>query len=268
MNRTTLLLIILLALACVSLSGAAAETVSAGYSSGPGTPNDPPPKEADAYIANAQAAVEVRDWPVVLTITTRGLAWYPNDADLLCLQGYSYRKMGQYQKSVDVISKGILLDPEPVRYANRGYGYLALKNRSAALADAESGISADSGYTANHGIKALALLGMGKNTDALAAIETAVNQSPDNAHYWHVKGRILAASGDCAGAAAALEKSMDIDPDYSLPWPGFSSASEDLAVLDTTCTPASGLPSPTKSPLGWSAAAVSLGAVIALGMRK
>ena len=263
MKRTACILLLLLL--CLPTAGAAPD---AGLLSAAGDTQGPPPKEVDAYIASAQAAVAIRNWPDVLTITTRGLAWYPDNADLLCMQGYSYRKMGHYQKSVAAISKGILADSKPVRYANRGYGYLALKNYSAALADAEAGIAADSGYTTNHGIKALALLGMGKNADALAAIETAINQSPDNAHYRHVQGRILASSGDCAGAAAALEKSVDIDPDYSLPWPGFKSASEDLAVLDTTCTPASGLPSPTKSALGWSAAAVALGAVIALGMRK
>ena len=37
----------------------------------------------------------------------------PDNADLLCIQGYSDRKMGQDAKSVDIVSKGILLDPKP-----------------------------------------------------------------------------------------------------------------------------------------------------------
>ncbi|HII97871.1 MAG TPA: tetratricopeptide repeat protein [Methanoregula sp.] len=259
------MLLLLLLLLCLPAAGAAPE---AGLLSAAGDTQGPPPREATAYISDAEAAVAIRNWPDVLTITTRGLAWYPDNADLLCMQGYSYRKMGHYQKSVDAISKGILADPKPVRYANRGYGYLALKNYSAALADAESGIAADSGYTTNHGVKALALQGMGRNTEALAAIDTALLQSPDSAHYWHVKGRILAAGGDCPGAAVAFEKSQTLDPDYSLPYPGFGSARENLDALDTTCRPATGLPSPTKSALGWSAAALSLGAVIAFGMRK
>ena len=254
-----------LLLLCLPAAGAAPE---AGLLSAAGDTQGTPPREATAYISDAEAAVAIRNWPDVLTITTRGLAWYPDNADLLCLQGYSYRKMGYYQKSVDAISKGILADSKPVWYANRGYGYLALKNYSAALADAESGIAVDSGYTTNHGVKALALLGMGRDDEALAAIDTAIGMDSQSAHLWQVKGIILAARGDCAGARAALEESLALDPDYSLPWPGFKSASEDLAVLDSTCTPASGLPSPTKSALGWSAAAVALGAVIALGMRK
>ena len=66
------------------------------------------------------------------------------------------------------VSQGILLDPKPVRYANRGYGYLALGNNTAALADAETGISLNAHYTTTYGVKALALQGMGRNPEALA----------------------------------------------------------------------------------------------------
>jgi tetratricopeptide (TPR) repeat protein len=261
-----LFLLFLLLLICLQAAGAdpkAALLTAAGDTQGP------PPEEARAYIASAQTAGAIRNWPDALSITTRGLAWYPDNADLLCLQGYSYRKMGQYQKSVDAISNGILIDPRAVRYANRGYGYLALKNYSAALADAESGIAADSGYTTNHGIKALALLGMGRNADARDAIDAALAQSPDSAHYWHIHGLVLAESGDCAGARAALQKSLDLDPDYSLPWPGFASAQQSLEVLDSTCASVPSSDPATATPTAaWIAVAGSAGAAIAIRMRK
>lgn len=258
-------IILLSVLLCLAIPATVAAPV-ASISSLAADTQGPPPQDASVYVTDAQAAVAERNWTSALLLTTRGIAWYPDNADLLCLQGYTYRKMGQYQKSVDTVSRVIPLDSGAVRYANRGYGYLALKNYSAALSDAEAGIAADAGYTANYGVKALALQGMGRSADALAAIESAINQSPDNAHYWHVKGRILAARTDCSGAAAALERSMNIDPEYSLPWPGFSSAGEDLDALNTACTPAS--PTPTKSPQGWITVAVALGAVIALGIKR
>jgi tetratricopeptide (TPR) repeat protein len=260
------LCILFLVLLCLVIPAAGAAP-AASISSVAADTEGPPPQDASAYISDAKAAVVERNWTSALLLTTRGIAWYPDNADLLCLQGYAYLKMGQYQKSVDVVSRGILLDPGAVRYANRGYGYLALKNYSAALSDAEAGIAADGNYTANYGVKALALQGMGQSPEALAVIETAINQSPDNAHYWQEKGRILAASGDCSGAAAAaFERSIELDPEYSLPWPGFGSAGEDLAALNAACTPAS--PTPTKSPSGWITVAVALGAVIALGIKR
>jgi len=83
-----------------------------------------------------------------------------------------------------------------------------------------------------------------------------------------VKGRILAAQGDCTGASVAFGKSIGFDSAYPVPWPGFGSASEDLAALNTTCTPAPAIPGPAKSPLGLSVIAAALSAAVVFGMRK
>jgi len=229
-----------------------------------------PPQDAAAFISQAQAAVADRNWTSSMLITTRGLAWYPENPDLLCVQGYTFRKIGQFQKSVDTVSRAIPLDPKAVRFANRGYGYLALGNYSAALADAQTGIGKDANYTANYAVEALALQGMGRNTEALAAIDQALAQDPNSAHYWYVKGRILASGGDCAGAKTAFEKSIAIDPDYNIPYPGFGTAQESLAALDASCGPgkAGASPAPTKAPLGWALVVAALGAVMVMGMRK
>ncbi|PKL58951.1 MAG: hypothetical protein CVV34_00385 [Methanomicrobiales archaeon HGW-Methanomicrobiales-5] len=266
------ILIILCILFCLTVPVGAVNSLTATLSVGTGTP-EMPPQNASVYISEAKAAVADRNWTSALLITTRGTTWYPDDADLLCLQGYSLRKMGQYEKSIDVVSKAILLDPQPVRYANRGYGYLALGNYSAALTDAETGISLNANYTTTYGVKALALDGMGKNPEALVAIDQALALDPENAHYWHVKGTILAASGNCADAKEVLERSLALDPDYALPYPGFISARENLVTLTSTCTPAAvpatAVPSPTKSPAGAGIAVGGLiGALFIAGMRK
>ncbi len=264
-------LLIIGALICLIIPAAAGDSLTATLSAGSGSPGTPP-QDASAYIGQAKAAVAERNWTGVLLITTRGLAYYPDNADLLCLQGYSYRKIGEYPQAIAAVSKGILLDPKSVRYANRGYGYLALGNYTAALADAETGIALNASYPTTYGVKALALQGMGRNTGALVATEQALALDPGSAHYWQVKGILLAAGGDCTGARDALEQSLAIDPGYTLPWPGFSSASESLAALNSTCTPATqfpSYPSPTKSPVSGTIAVISvIGVLIAIGMRK
>ena len=264
------LILILCMLVWCTLPAGAAETLTVGLSSGGGAP-DAPEENVSVYIHDVKAAVAEQNWTSALLLSTRGLAYYPEDADLLCLQAYTYRKMGQFTKSVDVVSKAIPLDPKPVRYANRGYGYLALHNYSAALNDAESGISLNTTYATNYGVKALALQGMGRNADAIAAIEQALFLEPENAHYWHVDGVILAAGGNCTGARYALERSLAIDPGYVLAYPGFTGARENLAALDTTCIAAAQVPAsptPAKSSAGAIAVFGVIGAIIALGMRK
>jgi tetratricopeptide (TPR) repeat protein len=265
-----------MAIALILIGGAGAQTVAATYSSGVGTLDDPP-RDATAFITDATAAEAVRDWPGVLTVTTRGLAWYPQNAELLCLQGYAFRKTGQYQKAVESVSMAIQLDPRPVRYANRGYAYLALRNYSAACADAEAGIAMNASFTTNYAVKALALLGRPSDRIAVwpeadSAADIALSQSPDSAHYWQVKGRSLAAQRACAAARTAYEKSIALDPAYALPWPGFGSAQEDLAALNTTCIPVtiaddSALTPAQPSP-GWAAAAILAMAIVLAAARR
>ena len=215
------------------MPAATGDVLTATFSAGPGTP-EAPPQSASVYISEAKAAVAERNWTNALLIATRGATWYPDNADLLCLQGYNFRKMGQYEKSVDIVSKDIRLYPKPVRYANRGYGYLALGNYPAALANAETGIAINPNYTPNYGVKALALQRMGRNTEALTAINTALVLDPENAHYWHVKSVLLVSFGNCADAREALERSIALDPDYNLPYPDFRSACENFAALNSS----------------------------------
>lgn len=248
------------------ITGAGAETVSVGIAAVGGGDPGTPPQDAGAFAADAQAAVAEGDWPDVLSITTRGLAYFPNDAELHCLQGYSFRKLGQYQKAVDAVSVAIPLDPRPVRYANRGYAYLALGNYSAALADADEGIRIDPAYASSYSVRALALHGMGRDSEALTAVGTAIDKEPGSAHALAVRGIILAAQGDCEGAAASFTASRALDPAYSLPWPGFPSAEQSLKTLDASCrqTPAT----PTQSPVGFIPVVAALGAAVVIGTRR
>lgn len=252
---------------CVPVTALIAEPLSSGITS-VNASLDNPPLAASVYIADSQAAVNERNWTYALLLTTRGLAFYPDDAELYCLQGYTLRKLGQYQKAVDTVSEGIRRDPRPVRYANRGYAYLALGNYSAALADAESGIALNASYPTAYGVKALALQAMGRNADAGAAISTALALDPESAHYWHVKGRILAAAGDCTGAQEAFETSLALDSGYDLPWPAFTGAGENLGALNRTCSATPPATHPAALPGVIPAAAMLAAAALVLSGRR
>ncbi|MHB8164037.1 MAG: hypothetical protein ACYDDV_06760, partial [Methanoregula sp.] len=97
MKKTLLLLCLLF---CLIIPVGAGNSLTAALSSGTGSP-ETPPQNASVYIREAQAAVAERNWTSALLLTTRGVTWYPDNADLLCLQGYSYRKMGQDGQSVE-----------------------------------------------------------------------------------------------------------------------------------------------------------------------
>ncbi|MFA6224679.1 MAG: hypothetical protein WC620_00505 [Methanoregula sp.] len=78
--------------------------------------------------------------------------------------------------------------------------------------------------------------------------------------------------GAGTGARESLEMSLGLDPDYVLPYPGFTSARENLATLNTTCiataTQASASPPPKKSSTGGIAVVICMVALLVVGTRK
>jgi tetratricopeptide (TPR) repeat protein len=196
--------------------------------------------DASVYLNESHAMVAKENWTGTLGVTNEAIGLYPANPAFRCINGYALRKLGRYQEAVDQVSHAIVFDREAVRYANRGYSYLAMGNNAAALDDAESGISRNATYPATYAVKALALNTMGRNAEALTAIDKAIALEPGSAHFWHVKGRILTAAGDCRDARESFEQSLALDPDYDQPWPGFASARVDLAILGSTCRPSAG----------------------------
>lgn len=240
---------------CIPVSGAIGTSIG-------NTTSVPAIKNATDYENQGKVLMAERDWSGVINSTNEGLRFYPYNPELLCLQGYALRKTGHYQESVDLISLAIPNDTRPVRYANRGYGYLAMGNAPDAIRDADSALSLNSSYTTAYALKASALQKMGNISAAGDTIEKALIFDPDNAYYLQVKGGILADSGDCAGAIDAYRHSITINPDYDQPWPGLPNATEDLKKTDMRCAAMGVQTSPTSA--AFPASIVFLAGIIAL----
>ncbi|MDR6512147.1 Flp pilus assembly protein TadD [Novosphingobium capsulatum] len=103
------------------------------------------------------------------------------------------------------------------------------------------------GNPALHGLVAAAHLHGGDVDAALAALDTALALSPDEAGFWHVRGHALAAAGDVAGAVLAYRRALALRPDQAEPWwslanlKTFHFAPEDHAAM-TAALATPGLP--------------------------
>jgi tetratricopeptide (TPR) repeat protein len=190
---------------------------------------------ATGYENQGKALMAERNWSGVISVTNEGLVLYPYDPGLLCLQGYAMRKTGHYQEAVDLVSLALPNDTRPVRYANRGYGFLAMGKYNDAINDADSALAMDPSYATAYALKAYAVRNNGDLTAAEELINKALSIEPDNAHYLHLKGGILADLGNCTGAIDAYRHSIGVNPDYDLPWPGLSNATADLEKTETRC---------------------------------
>jgi tetratricopeptide (TPR) repeat protein len=241
-SRIVIIAVLLAGLVCLPALGA---PITAGISTESSGNSQ---LSAAAYVYQGMSLMAHQNWNALITTTSEGLALYPDDAELWCLKGYALRKTGYYAEAVDNVTRGIALDPKPVRYANRGFALLALGRYDDALDDANTAISINQSYTPAYGVKAIALFNKGNLTGAGQAIETGIVLDPNNPFFWQVKGKILAAQGNCTGAAGAFRNSIQVNPDYDLPWPGFANATTDLQDTETQCAavPAS-TPAPTRA---------------------
>ena len=204
---------------------------------------------ASDYENQGIALMGERNWSGVITVTNEGLAFYPYNPELLCLQAYAMRKTGHYQEAVDLVSLAIPNDTRPIRYANRGYALLAMGKNQDAINDADSALALSPSYTTAYVLKDSALRNMGNLSAADTMIDKALTVEPDNAYYLHLKGGILAGMGNCTGAIDAYRHSITIDPDYDQPWPGVSNATVDLEKTEINCTVSGIQTPPTKAAL-------------------
>jgi tetratricopeptide (TPR) repeat protein len=204
---------------------------------------------ASYYEDQGKALMAEKDWSNVIRSTREGLEVYPYNPELLCLQAYALRKTGHYQESVDLVSLAIPNDTRPVRYANRGYGYLAMGKTGDALRDADSAIALNSSYTTAYALKASALRSAGNLSAAKEAISQALTVEPDNAYYLQVQGGILADMGNCREATEAFRHSIAINPDYDQPWPGLPNATTELEKTENICAAQGTVAPPTNASL-------------------
>jgi tetratricopeptide (TPR) repeat protein len=202
---------------------------------------------ATGYENLGKSLMAERNWSGVITSTNEGLAYYPYEPELLCLQAYALRKTGHYQESVDLVTLAIPNDTRPVRYANRGYALLAMGKNQDAIHDANSALALNASYATAYALKAYALRNSGNLIAADATIDKALAIEPDNAHYLHIQGGILADMGDCTGAIDAYRHSIRTNPGYDLPWPGLSNATADLEKTETGCAARGMQTQPTKA---------------------
>ncbi len=179
-------------------------------------------------------AMEQRDWNTLLRIAGEGLARDQNDPQMYSMKGYALRKLNRSQQALIEDSKAIAIEPNPVRYANRGMTYLSLGNYSAALADGENAISIIPDYSSGYALKSLAYQKMGDITAAKENIDKALAIKPDTASHLHYAGIIAMQDGNYEDAVYFLNRSITIDPNYSLPWPGMTNATVDLENVRKT----------------------------------
>ncbi len=96
-------------------------------------------KPKSAKFEAGRKAVEAKDFKAAVGLLTQAARETPKDADVENLLGYSYRKLGQYDKALEHYQAALKLDPGH-RGAHEYMGELYLETDR--LADAENELKA------------------------------------------------------------------------------------------------------------------------------
>jgi Tfp pilus assembly protein PilF len=90
-------------------------------------------------VAAGRKAIDAKDYKTAMARLTKAVQEDPNDADAHNMLGYSYRKLGTFDKSMEHYQKALKLDPNH-RSAHEYLGELYLDMNQ--LADAEKQLQA------------------------------------------------------------------------------------------------------------------------------
>ncbi|MFA5294410.1 MAG: tetratricopeptide repeat protein [Methanoregulaceae archaeon] len=216
-------------------------------------------------------AISEQNWTGLSAIASSGLSLDPDDPVFSAMKGYALRKLGNSSAALPFDTRAIEIQPNAVRYANRGVTYLALGNYTAALADGQASAALEPDYATAYALMAQAYLGLGDTPAAQQAIHRALVIEQESASHWHVQGLVALAAGNCTLAVSSLERSIALDPDYSLPWPGMPDASADLEMARVRCRtdlPAEGGTGTPGAPLGAVIALLAVPGAFLLARRR
>lgn len=86
---------------------------------------EPKGKTENPNVVAARKAIDVKDFKSAVGHLTKAVQEIPNDADAQSMLGYSYRKLGTFDKSMESYQKALKIDPNH-RYALEYLGELYL----------------------------------------------------------------------------------------------------------------------------------------------
>ena len=76
----------------------------------PAFASQPKAKPQNVNVTAAREAIEAKDFKVAVGHLTKAVQEIPNDADAHTLLGYSYRKLGTFDKSMEHYQKALKID--------------------------------------------------------------------------------------------------------------------------------------------------------------
>ncbi len=138
----------------------------------------------------------------------------PNAGQAYKLRGWAYDRAGFSERSLKDFTRYIKLNPsDPVGYLLRGDTHNFYDEHEAALADYDKAISAAGDWVDAHLGRGLALVGLGRHSEAIKEYEWVLKKEPQNAEALSNMGRAYMLSGKTTVAQKFFGKALEVEKD-------------------------------------------------------
>jgi tetratricopeptide (TPR) repeat protein len=154
----------------------------------------------------------------------RALAVEPDDALLWVQQGRTLDRLGQYERALTSYDRAVAIAPKRASTLSQRCAVLNhLEKYDAALTTCESAFQGDGGWGSAGSAHAwnqqsVALTGLGRYPEALAAADRAVAIASDDAAAWNQRSLVLLRLERYPEALAAADRATTTNPSYPEGW--------------------------------------------------
>ena len=173
------------------------------------------PGQAPAHHNLALLAARMNDHPRALGSLDRALALQPGNAALHINRGTTLKALGRLPEALQSYTTALAIDPGNGEAArNRAVVNLLLQQHARAVEDYSLSFARHGERPADLIGLGAALLGLGRNAEALPLLERAATQLPEEADAHVQLGVALLRSERPAEAIASFDRALAMRPDY------------------------------------------------------
>lgn len=141
----------------------------------------------------------------------------PDDAVVRVDLGYALCRAGRHDEAMAAFEDAGRLDPALDVSAGRGRALLGLGRDEEALVELERAVASDARNAGIHADLGKALRRLGRHKEALESFDRAISIEPDDAGLHAHRGQVLESLGRTAESGAAFERAAGTDPAVARP---------------------------------------------------
>lgn len=178
-------------------------------------------ERAQALAARQPAAIHGRleilvarsRWAEIVGVCDQGLTIWPQDDELQFQRGLAHWNLGR--KAQGQADLDLLLSRSPNHLQallRRGHMKYDAGDYSGALVDYERAARVQPNVSEFHYWRAIALMKLNRNADAIAGFTQALDRDPKHISSRFYRGNMRVAQGDHAGGRADYERVLELDP--------------------------------------------------------